>query len=270
MLLLVDEWFHVADLSECHHRYRVKPIKLEKKYDSLSAALTNVKPGWLTKQLPLKPYRPDEEVAFFSGLAEDDREIVYFYEPRYTSANVLDRLRSWLLPDRKLFPIPVQGNRAEALYLMHVVSAWFERQEHPIAYRDVLAFTNRAKSRLEYWMLTPEPKKMVSWRHLNAVHRSSKGGIYSLIECPPDRKIKLHGSASFHDLWHKLLQRKNTDRIVWTVCKGAPQLEEMPGTVQQYHLQEPVLPVNIPFVQVVIAPDHGTPHTHLMEDAANG
>lgn len=252
MLVVLDEWFHCETLPVEKDRYVIKPIKIGSKAQSLQLTLQNAKPGWLTKHLRLKPYELREELTFFSEIVQNDQSVIYFYEPRYANNDNLLRLRNLLLPDKQLYPIPVYGNHAEALFLIHRVCRWWEQQHASVTYRNLRTYTEQLKSQLTRIMISPEPLKLVNWKKFNAIYRVASKKTYCLMKSEGRQMSKKNEIGELTHLWRYVLEDVKEDEEVWAVCKGIS--EELNPAHHFYRIGEPAPPVNVPFVHAVISP----------------
>lgn len=252
MLVVLDEWFHCQALSVEKDKCTIKPVQVGNKRESLQRTLQSVKPGWLTKHLRLKPYEWHEELAYFSEIAQNHRYVLYFYEPRYANIDNLFRIRNLLLPDKQLYLVPVYGNRAEALFLLHHVCQWWEQQPLTVTFRALQTYTEQLKRQMTRIIITPEPLKLVNWKKMNAVYRASGKKTYCLVKSEGRQKSKKSEVGELTQLWRNMLEDVEEDQEVWALCKGIP--EELPALDHVYRIGEPALPVNIPFVHAVITP----------------
>lgn len=248
MLVIVDEFLDIAQLPDQGYSRKVKPVKIGKKYSRLQDTLKETKAGWRQKVLSPTPYQVSEELEYFSGAAGEERDMVYFYEPRYTSEETLHRVRNWLLPEKRLYPVPVYGNRAELLYLMDMLSKWLNSYDPPLTYQDVTGYAEKLRKRIRRWILSPLPMAVFQWKKQNTIYQLEKRTTFLLMEVKPGQKPVIHKPGNLRNIWDKLSEELQ-DQHIWAVCKGID--ENLPGTYRQVHIEEPALPVNVPFVQVV-------------------
>lgn len=249
MLVVLDEWFHFENFPAEH--YAVKPLKIGRKHQSLQQSLKQEGSGWLSKRLPLKPYSIAEELEFFTKLVTEQETILYFYEPRYTSTDNLYRVRNWLLPEKQLYPVPVYGNRAEVLYLMHHLVETLG-QKRTVTYQELQKDIKGLKDQATCLIISPEPTRLVEWKKLNSVYKGVGKKQYCLVKVEEQQKIKTSEIGELAVLWRKVLKEEASGGDIWAVCKGVA--EELVPSKHFYRVGEPAPPVNVPFVHAVVVP----------------
>ena len=193
MLVVLDEWFHFENFPAEH--YAVKSLKIGRKRQNLQQTMKEARSGRSTKRLPLKPYDVTEELEFFTELVTEHETILYFYEPRYTSTDNLYRVRNWLLPEKQLYPVPVYGNRAEVLYLMHHLVEKLG-QNRTVTYQELQNDIEWLKGQATCLMISPDPTRLVEWKKLNSVYNGTGKKQYCLVKVEEQRKIKTSESRT--------------------------------------------------------------------------
>lgn len=256
MLFLLDETLDIRPQPLPNHRYEIKPVRIGRKYKSLKDALEEINPGWRAKKLSPKPYRLSEELEFFSRAARDEEEIVYFYEPRYSSVGILSRIRNWLLPETHLIHIPIYGNLAEIVYLIEAIRHWCERRNSSDGQQELSVYIKKLQGRLKRWILSPMPMAVHQWKKRHTVYKPLNKKPFLLVEVTQQQKIDLRESGELTRLWGSLSDHVPERHRLWAVCKGVT--EDLPEGARQRHIKEPVLPVNVPFVEAVTGPRFDT------------
>ncbi|CAM4221611.1 hypothetical protein [Lederbergia lenta] len=240
MLVLVDE-FLALDQTE-----RIKKIKLKGKFYQLQDAIRLINPRLVARKLKIQLPSLNDELEYFSKLFQEEDKIVYFYDARYQSGEILDRIQNWLLPDKILWPIPiVNGNKAEFLFLLDEVMQY---NDASTSYTDLMARINTLRSNMTYWIMSPSPMLVFSPNKYNAIYKKKERNIFLLTEVLSKNRVKTHQSGEVNALWSYLREKKQIDEI-WAVSKGITS--ELPALHKHVKLEEPTLPVGIPYIQIL-------------------
>lgn len=240
MLLLVDEMISVNEEDET-----IKKIYLKGKYGQLQDAIRFIKPGLASKKLSLKTQTIDNELEYFSNLFKEYDKVIYFFDARYGSKEMFDRLQNWFFPNKIFWPIPIQGSKAEYVFFKNEVLSMIHTGA---TYNDVMNHLYKVRTNISSWTISPSPSKVLQADKYSAIYRESKKNIFLLIEMLPNRRIKTHQSGNLDGLWKFICEKENVNQI-WAVSKGINK--ELPNVIRQIQIDDTSLPVGIPFIQAV-------------------
>ncbi|MCJ8008774.1 hypothetical protein ACFFF5_10710 [Lederbergia wuyishanensis] len=240
MLLLVDEMISLHEEDES-----IKKISLKGKYNQLQDALRFFKPGLASKKLSIKAPTLDEELEYFSKLFNEYDKIIYFYDARFGSNEMLDRLQNWLLPNNMLWPIPIHGSKAEYLFLKSEVLSEIHKGA---SYNDMMNHIQNVRKKISSWVISPSPAKVIRADKYNAIYKENKKNIFLLMEMLPNRRIKTHQSGNLEGVWKYISEKEDVNQI-WAVTKGIDT--ELPNVKKHIQIDSMSLPVGIPFIQAI-------------------
>ncbi|MBS4220633.1 hypothetical protein KHA96_20255 [Bacillus sp. FJAT-49711] len=240
MLLLVDEVLSLNEEDEM-----VREASLKGKYTHLQDAIRFIKPGISPKKLIFKDPTMDGELEYFTNLFKDHDKIIYFYDERFVSGEMLDRLQNWLLPNKVLWPIPIRGNKAEYLFLKNEIQKIIH---NGVNYNDVMNHIQNMKSKISSWVISPSPMKVIRANKYSAIYKEGKKKIFMLTEVLPNRRIKTHQSGDLDGLWKFLIEKKDAKEI-WVVGKAIEK--DLPNVKKHIQTESASLPVGIPYIQAV-------------------
>ncbi|MCR2823696.1 hypothetical protein [Lederbergia panacisoli] len=240
MLLLVDEVLSLNEEDET-----IKQASLKGKYTHLQDAIRFINPGISPKKLIFKKTTMDEELDYFTNQFKDHDKIIYFYDERFGSSGMLDRLQNWLMPNKVLWPIPIRGSKAEYLFFKNEI---LNKIHNGANYNDVMNHIQNMKSKISSWVISPSPMKVIRADKYSVIYKESKKSIFLLTEILPNRRIKTHQSGDLDGLWKFLVEKKDAKEI-WAVGKGIEK--ELPNAKKQIQTNATSLPVGIPYIQAV-------------------
>lgn len=241
ILLIVDELLRLDSEGEI-----VKKVKLKGKYSQLEDALRFYQPKIKSRRLPLLPPQIDQEIDYFAKqFAEDDR-IIFFYDSRYRSGEMLDRLRNWFLPDKVLWPIAIQGNMAEYQLLKEELLPLYHDQQ--ATYSSVKDRVNQLQAKMQKWIISPAPLKVLRTQSYNAIYKQNKSLVWKLTKVRSEKKVNTLQSGSLENIW-QAFQKEIPKGKIWVVTKGLDQ--PLPGITQQIALNNETFPIGIPYVYIV-------------------
>jgi|GEM_PF-4627865 len=255
MLIVVEELFGIHSLPFSHIQLKIKPTFVPKNELTLKGIIEKTKPGFFSKQVRMRPYSITDEIEYFMDISQDSETILYFYDPGYTSIDVLYRIRNLLLPERKLIPIPFEGskgNKAELIYLIYTVSDWYGKQAQYIGYDQFLIHTQYFKSLCTPWSITSEIRPFTSDKKHQSIYKPLKRISYKQVYAAQNGKLKVHKAGELIDLWSQMLIAKTESKRVWVVRKGVSV--ELPDADFIFDLDNQTFPVNIPYIHAIFAP----------------
>lgn len=240
MLVLVDEILSLQNNDEF-----VKKAKLKGKYNQLDDALRFIKPSFFTRKIVFKTPTLNEELEYFIKLFEEHDKIAYFYDSRFRSGELLNRLQNWLLPDKVLWPIPINGNKAELLYFVEEVR---RLDAEKATYTDVLKLMKGRGRTRRNWVISPSPMKVIRPKKHNAIYKPKNYQVFVLMEVLADKRIKTHQTGTIDRLWKVLTEEQETEQV-WAVSKGLDI--DLPHAMKHVQLENECLPVGVPYIQAV-------------------
>ncbi len=255
MLIVIEELFGIASLPFAHIQLRIKPTLVHKKEQTLRELIDKTKPGFFTTVLGLRPYSLSEELDYFMDASRQEQTILYFYDPGYTAVENLYRIRNILLPDRKLIPIPfdgIKGNKAELIYLIHMMEDWTLKQTQHLTYEKFLIHTQYFKSRCTPWSIVSELAPFTEEKKHRGIYQPPSKLSFKQVYAESNGKLKVHKAGELLDLWQQMLAAKTEGKSVWAVRKGVSA--ELPGVDYLFDLENQSLPVNIPYIHAIFAP----------------
>src|SRR5699024_2550398 len=80
------------------------------------------------------------------------------YDPVHTSYDMLMRIRNWLLPDKKLFPVSLTANRAQILWEIENLTTLSSNELRTMRYEDVQNKISLLRNNTAGWIITSKLK----------------------------------------------------------------------------------------------------------------
>ncbi|KRG13174.1 hypothetical protein [Lederbergia galactosidilytica] len=240
-MLIADELLKVDSEEEI-----VKKIKIKGKYSQLEDALRFYRPKIKSRRLSLHPPQIDQEIDYFAKQFANEDRIIFFYDSRYRSGEMLDRLRNWFLPDKVLWPIAIQGNIAEYKLLKEELLPFYRDQQ--ATYSDVKDRVSQLQANMQKWIISPAPLKVLRANSHNAIYKQNKSLVWKLTRVRSEKKVNTLQSGSLENIW-QTFQKEISKEKIWVVTKGLDQ--PLPGIPQQTELKNETFPIGIPYIYVV-------------------
>jgi hypothetical protein len=256
MLVIADEHLGYTSIPSHPFPFFVKPVNVlqSRKPMALRAAIESTPPGIFAKRLRLQNGSVLEDIHFFASLTDVGNKMLYLFDPSVTSYERLLRIRNWLLPEIRLIPIPVRGNRVELYFIVQTLTNWLSQYGNEASYQQILAHVEQWRRMCTQWILSPKASLFVMGDKCNMVYKSNPYAAYKLIRIPPDGRPSLLKAGSLASLWDHVLTSKNANEQIWALQKGTNA--ELAGIDFLCKLDAQTLPVNIPFVHAIFSPGH--------------
>ncbi|UOE92266.1 hypothetical protein [Alkalihalobacillus sp. LMS39] len=250
MVIVVDESLgYKIEGVQLSHNVVIKPIQFVKPATTFKEVLDESHYHFFNKRITIKRYELEEEMNYFISLVNEHKEVVYFYDGRFTNVNHLSKIRSWLLPDYEINLIPIENNAELLFYLTKFDSIFLNKK---LSSHDITRKLKRLKRMSESYIISPNPlifkskKKWLTYTPTREYQRFTESTI-------ANRKLKLRTYSTLAH-WSEEFQTKTTNKRVILVEKGINNQVNV-QTERRINIETSTFPINIPYLHVLLIPE---------------
>ncbi len=264
LLLVIDETTGLTEEHFLHTNLKIaiKLAKLKKRKERLSEYIEKRRSLFFHKDVNIVDRTLQEEIDYFTQFDDQNTEnlIVYFYDPSCTAYEKIRRLRNVLLPDNRLYPLPVTTNLAETCFLIdqldqhqHVVTAPEMTYER---FRQVVKSWLRNASS---WLISTNVKSVLSRKKRHKIYRQPRKDVFHQVYISPSGQIVLEGKDSFSVLWKDTLSKIGKNKYIWMITKGVELSHSPDGLIRHVILHDSSFPAHVPYIQLFLPSASSSP-----------
>lgn len=228
-----------------------KPIILTDQSNSLTHYLRNNKRRLFNASVPWRKYSLEDEINFFSEMTRDYEDIIYFYQEQYTDSANLARVRTLMLPNKRLIYIPIEHNIAKVCYYIKCIDQYFATLcDHPM-----LSEVQRLAQKLDYstesYVLSPKPILFLNLKKMISLQNNKKYEIFKSLSIENNNRVRFEAVERIEKLLQETIS-KFTDYETWMVTKGLHEVASEADHV--FQVSEESLPHHVPYVHLFMVP----------------